>query len=362
MRFRNLISALRLPFCTLNHPRTSVVLTARSQRTLQWTALVLFVVSAATARAQQYTSFVIFGDSLSDTGNLAATTATHCGIPIPSPVIDYTLGRATDGYDTIPAAHLFTGMWVEQLAALLPTQPVIKPSALGGTNYAFGLATNGRGTHSEVFSGLGTTCTVQIVDIGQQISNYLATRPKITSHTLFIVWGGANDLLNSTSAEDVIEAAGKEAASIQRLINAGATQFLIPNLPPLGETPDVLSTPYEVATVNAATVLYNDTLAASLDLLPVFDFFRHLTIRRLNVYALFKDIKASPERFFLTNIDTPAQGLATVDPDTYLFWDALHPTTKGHNLLALSALKLIDPPLCRRLPAQPQSPACADVP
>jgi phospholipase/lecithinase/hemolysin len=26
-----------------------------------------------------------------------------------------------------------------------------------------------------------------------------------------------------------------------------------------------------------------------------------------------------------------------VDPDTYLFWDDLHPTTRGHNILAIKA-------------------------
>ncbi len=30
-----------------------------------------------------------------------------------------------------------------------------------------------------------------------------------------------------------------------------------------------------------------------------------------------------------------------VDPDTYLFWDDLHPTTHGHNILATAADKLL---------------------
>jgi len=363
MRFLKLFSALRLTASTRNCPLTArAAATASHQRLLRLSAMTLFAVSFAAAQAEQYTSIVIFGDSLSDTGNLAATTYLNCGIPIPGPAVDYTLGRATDGPDTIPRAQLFTGVWVEQLAALLPTHPVIAPSSAGGTNYAFGFATNASGTTSEVLSGLGTTCTVNIVNIGQQITDYLATRPKIDDHTLFVVWGGANDLLSSTSAENVIDAAIKDAANIQRLIDAGATQFLVPNLPPLGETPAVLATPSEVATANEASVLYNDTLSASLDLLPIINFFRHLTIYRLNTYALFQDITSSPETYFLANIDTPAQGLAAVDPDTYLFWDTLHPTTKGHNLLALAALKLVDPSLCASLPAQEQSPPCAAVP
>ena len=36
--------------------------------------------------------------------------------------------------------------------------------------------------------------------MGQQLADYLATNPTITNKTLFVVWGGANDLLNATSS------------------------------------------------------------------------------------------------------------------------------------------------------------------
>ena len=361
MRLRKLFSAFRLSPCTLGDTSAHRTITRTpAHRMLQFAVLAICTLGAA--HAQQYTSIVVFGDSLSDIGNLAETTKQTCGISIPGPLVDYTLGAATDGYDTIPAARLFTGVWVQQLAALLPTHPIIEPAAFGGTNYAFGFATNSNGTSPDVLSGLGTTCTISIVNIGQQITDYLATHPRITNKTLFVVWGGANDLLGSTSARNVAEAALKDAENIQRLIDAGATQFLIPNLPPLGETPAVLATPSEIATANEATVLYNDTLAATLDILPILNFFRHLTIYRLNTFALFEDIAADPQPYYLSNVTTPAQGLAQVNPDTYLFWDTLHPTTRGHNLLALAALKLLSPSLCASLPPQAESPACSKVP
>jgi len=53
-----------------------------------------------------------------------------------------------------------------------------------------------------------------------------------TSKTLFVVWGGANDVLNATSPTQVINAAIQETLDIQRLIAAGATQILVLNLPP----------------------------------------------------------------------------------------------------------------------------------
>jgi phospholipase/lecithinase/hemolysin len=35
-----------------------------------------------------------------------------------------------------------------------------------------------------------------------------------------------------------------------------------------------------------------------------------------------------------------------VDPDTYLFWDDLHPTTHGHDIVAMTALESIEPRGC----------------
>ena len=44
-----------------------------------------------------------------------------------------------------------------------------------------------------------------------------------------------------------------------------------------------------------------------------------------------------------------------VDPDTYLFWDDLHPTASGHRILAEAAIKLVASPQCDMLGI----PSCA---
>src|SRR4051794_21674988 len=63
------------------------------------------VLTAQTGNAPDYTSIVVFGDSLSDTGNLAHLTQDKYGVRVPGPLFGYTDGRATDGYDTLPPAQ-----------------------------------------------------------------------------------------------------------------------------------------------------------------------------------------------------------------------------------------------------------------
>jgi outer membrane lipase/esterase len=309
-------------------------------------ALLLAFITVS-AHAQDYTSIVIFGDSLSDTGNVAHLTYDKYGVRVPGPYADYTDGRFTDGDDTIPAAQKYFGVWIEQFAAMLPAKPIILDSLDGGTNYAYGFAFTGKGT--SVLTLSPTSLSVNVNNIGQQITDYLATRPVISSRTLFIVWGGANDLLNATSVDDVIKADTNELTNVQRLIDAGATQFIIPNLPPLGLIPRLNGIPADSVAATAATVLFNQLLKTGLGILHDLNFEKHLEFVQLDVFSLFNQIVASPESFSLANVTTSSQDLPAVDPDTYLFWDDLHPTTRGHNILALKAFQEIPAQPCENL-------------
>ncbi len=303
-------------------------------------ALAILVSADALAQVKDYSTIVVFGDSLSDTGNVAHLAYEKYGIYAPGPALDYTLGRFTDGPDTVPAAQNYEGVWIEQLAAQMPSRPEVKDSLDGGTNYAYGFATTGSGTSPLCFVSCAVY-SVEVENVGQQITDYLATKPKIDQNTLFVIWGGANDLLTATSADDVLNAAAQESANIQRLIEAGATQILVPNVPPLGLVPRFNGSASTRATATAASLLFNTYLAVSVSLLKDLYARRHLTIYQLDVFGLMRSIVASPAAYSLVNVTSPSQGLATVDPDTYLFWDDLHPTTRGHNLLSEAAERLM---------------------
>jgi phospholipase/lecithinase/hemolysin len=286
-----------------------------------------------------YTSIVVFGDSLSDTGNVADLTEAKYGFRIPGPIADYTDGRFTDGADTEPQAQNYLGVWIEQFAASLPSKPEVKASLDGGTDYAYGFAFTGSGTSVFTFNATDDLF-VNVDNIGKQITDYLATHPKINDKTLFVVWGGANDLLNATSQDQVIEAGINQTVNIQRLIDAGATEFIVPNLPPLGLIPRLNGSPTSSVPATEAAALYNEVLGGGVALLRDFDRGRHVDIAQLDVFTLFDEIVASPANYGLENVTASSQGMP-VNPDTYLFWDDLHPTTHGHNILAVTAAKVL---------------------
>jgi phospholipase/lecithinase/hemolysin len=321
---------------------------------------ILFPCATIIAHAQEYDSIVVFGDSLSDTGNDADLTLAKYDVAVPGPYADYTYGRFTDGPDTYPAAKKYTGVWIEQLAAMLPSKPVVKASLNGGTDYAYGFATTGGGTGVFTLNASGSEF-VTVNNMGLQITDYLATHPKINDKTLFVVWGGAINVLYATSDEDVIDGAVSEAADVERLIQAGAKNIVVPNLPPLGAVPRLNGSPSTSVPATEASVLFNDTLSGSLDIVEILEFFKDPHIYRLDVFSLLNSVIASPSSYYLDNVTDESQGVLTVNPDTYLFWDDLHPTTHGHDILALGALKLVDPYECVLESGPWMQPSCEAV-
>ena len=338
MRFERLLFIRPLcPARTTTHKPQLVTAMPAARVWLCASMLAIFGCAAAFAQVKDYTTIVVFGDSLSDTGNVTHLAFENYKVYAPGPALDYTLGRFTDGGDTIPAARNYMGVWIEQLAAQLPSRPEIKNSLDGGTDYAFGFATTGSGTSPLCLDGL----CVPVENIGQQITDYLSNHPTIDNHTLFVIWGGSEDVLQATSPADIGNAAIQEILNIQRLIQAGATQILVPNLPPLGLTPRLNGSLSTRATGTAASALFNTYLALGVSLLRDLYARRHVAIYQLDAFRLLQRIVASPSSYSLFNVTDPAQGNYLVNPDTYLFWDDLHPTTRGHNILADAAASVL---------------------
>jgi len=67
-----------------------------------------------------------------------------------------------------------------------------------------------------------------------------------------------------------------------------------------------------------------------------------ITIATLDVYSLYEVLLQNPSLYGYTNVTSPAQGLAGVIPNSYVYWDGIHPTTEAHSHTANAAYNAIE--------------------
>jgi phospholipase/lecithinase/hemolysin len=246
------------------------------------------------------TSFVFFGDSLSDTGNNE---------------------RFSDGE-----------LWPEFLAKKLDL-PAPRSSGVGGLNFAYSGAKSGNEEASDT------------VNVGNQIKAYLdINEGKADPEAVYLIWIGGNDFLDKRNPFDLIE---NITGHIETLVNAGATRFFVPNLPSLVHTPkgeemvremadtlmeylhdsfEAVVTPVVKQCIHEGLCIYNLLLERRLKSI---ESSRDIVIYHLDVYSIFNKVIESPESYGFAN-------------KTELFYDSLHPSAKGHELIADSAMKILE--------------------
>lgn len=261
-----------------------------------------FCFTTAEVNASPYNSVVVYGDSLSDNGNLYAATG-YPGAP-------YYDGRRSDG----PVA-------VEYLAQRIGV-PLIDCAWIGATtgvgNYGDGGSVTGLGTY-----GLPGMTTVYDGTKGM-LGPYL-------SDGLFVVWGGPNDILAPSPLDTnygaiITRAVANEVAIIHDLIGMGTKTILAPGMPDLGLTPYFQSLGPVAA---AGATWFSDTFNANLQAnLPP-------SVLYFDTAGLMRSVVSNPVAYGFTNVtDACFDGTAVcADPSQYMFFDDFHPTTATHAIL-----------------------------
>jgi len=268
-------------------------------------SFVMAVFAPSILSVQKINQLYIFGDSLSDTGNIYRATG---GVYPSSP--PYFQGRYSNGL-----------VWVEYLASGL------KLTSEQRTNFAFGGATTGS-------SGMNG-----IPGLLAQVDNFTKAHPDINPNALYVLWAGANDYLYGTSNSTMpIENLSK---AIQLLSTRGAKKILVANIPDLGKLPSTRYTANSNS-LSQSAIAHNQSLAKSFEVLN--DKLGHDTqIIELDVNSLYREAITEPAKFGFTNVTNACLNNVAVcdNPDKFLFWDGIHPTTAGHRILAEAALKAL---------------------
>ncbi len=255
----------------------------------------------------QIDQLYVFGDSLSDAGNVFRVTE---GTYPPTP--PYFQGRYSNGR-----------VWVEQLATKLGL------SAERTNNFAYGGATTANARENGIPGVL------------VQIQNFVKTNPQGDPKALYVVWGGANDYLGGgeTNPTRVVE---NITMAIESLSKTGAKRFLVANLPDLGILPATRNTS-AAKSLSSLSQSHNATLSRSLEALNQ-KLGNETQIFALDVSRLYQTAIATPSKFGLKNVTNACLNNTACKPSEFLFWDGIHPTTKTHQLLAETAFSTLQKP------------------
>ncbi len=322
---------------------------ASSTARAHFLVVIFLAISLTIVRAQGTPAFskvIVFGDSLSDVGNIHHRMQSQYLIGYPGGNFNYSDGRFTNSSDTAPSSQQYVGVWQEQLARTFLNLSAATNSLDGGSDYAFGGATTQDGTSERtVFSNpspfIGGTTSITIDNMGRQIDRYL-TQETVDPAALYIVWGGSNDLFDDASAANVTATSHRVVALVNRLIIAGAKHILVPNVPPLGSVPLYGGDTAKQAALDQASADYRSILNADLDANALLSGETPPSLYRLDVWSLFVRFTSNPGSYGITDFGRSAQGRSATNPDNYLFWDDIHPTTAGHFQIAQEAARVLD--------------------
>jgi outer membrane lipase/esterase len=325
------------------------------------TAAVLLASLPAAAQAMPYSQLVIFGDSLSDSGQFPDIGSPLLGVN-PTGGVRFT-NRTGPNYLNDNSEY-FAAVSTQRLAALLglqalpstPFLPQLLTGNVDGSNYAVG----GYRT-AEVLNSITSKSDV-IIPVGQpgagtvlrSRAGYLAEFGRADANALYYLNGGGNDVLQGliTDQASAASAAADLVAGVAALQQAGARTIIVSDLPDVGLTPAGFASGRR-ANFSGAAALYNNQLDSQLATLGG-------NVIRLNFRDLLGELKGDLALYGFdpsvaqTNvcfngdncIADPTWGIGgvTPNPDRLMFNDGVHPTGAVQQISADYIYSIISAP------------------
>jgi phospholipase/lecithinase/hemolysin len=281
---------------------------------------------------------VVFGGSLSDSGNLFALQRQN-NVP-PSYDLDATAYDVPNAAYARGGHHLSNGpTWAEQFAKARGWAPDAAPAFASANPRAGNFAVAGARARSD-----SATWNVPMqMQVGAFLQRSGGGAP---SATLYVIDFGGNDirdaLVVALAGGDPLPVLGAALQSIggnmSALYTAGARHFLVLNAPNISFIPSIaIYGPSASAGALFLTQQFNQQLetmlATQLDVLPGID------IQRFDLFGATDEVHGNPASYGLTNVDAPCitpdvAPYFCQNPDEYFFWDGIHPTRAVHAILA----------------------------
>ena len=303
-------------------------------KTLTKSILAISLSMAGLAHAELYSSVTFFGDSLTDGGYF-------------SPITQGKLGIKESGQFTTNPDNVWATSFAEQLGTT--AVPIVYLGNQAGNNYAIGGARAGKDIVNTDFG-----VNVPVASVNTQVTGYLANK-KVDPNGMYVVWGGANDLLaaaaNPANAINTISsAAGSQVAAIKALKDNGANYILVPNIPDIGLTPTAIAAGAGFQSSGTMLAnLYNQTMysgavATGANIIP------------LDTFSLLQQVAANPKAYGFTNMTQKACNTSSsllcgssnlVVPganESYFFADGIHPSGRAHQMIADYASAVVAAP------------------
>jgi outer membrane lipase/esterase len=277
------------------------------------------------ARAGPYSSIVVFGDSVSDSGNVALAIGQPAGVPQTISGNGYI-----PDFPYFPSGRFSNGpVWAEDFAAHYGLSAA--PSLAGGSNYAFAGARTGGPD-------------VPVPTLTTQAGMFLAgTHGVADTNALYVIAEVGNDARDALAAiaggadiaQTIAAAAATYATQLGDLIDllqaAGAAQFLVFDNVNLGLVPAVSSLGANASAL--ATALTWSMNAALLDRID-----DEAGVRLFDTFGFLTGVVQNPGAFGFTNATDACGAVSGADCSRYVFWDGLHPTAAMHELIAATAV------------------------
>lgn len=306
---------------------------------------------------------VVFGDSLSDPGNVFALTGGQFVAPPDYGMDDVDGLGIPEVISLIPEAPYATGRfsnsrrtWIEFLAGAVGLDAYVRAAVPGAL---FDLK-DGKAANYAVGGATAADVGASQFPLGVQVGLFLGDiRGRARPNVLYVIEIGGNDIRaalvaalqsgNPAAGVAVVESAALSVKqSIEALHGAGARKFLVWNAPDVGSTPalqrlNTLAVPGIAGLATFLSVAYNAALSARLQEL---EGLKHIDIVRFDVFEKLHAIRDDPGRFGLADATTaciqpdvppffpspPPHRCA--QPDRHFFWDGIHPTRAGHRIIA----------------------------